>query len=72
MSTTEPEKQIGTFFHCAKCLAEKPDDISPRDWSMLEVGWTRKGIQIWCKRHDINVMHLDFMGQKVKIANDGE
>ena len=56
--------EIAAFFHCGKCLEEKPDDLSPRDWAALEVGWTKLGLQVWCKRHDLNVCHIDFQGQK--------
>lgn len=55
---------IRTFMHCAKCIEEKPHGISPRDWSQLEVGWTLIGFQVWCKRHEINIIHVDFEGQK--------
>jgi hypothetical protein len=55
---------IRMFFHCKKCLQERPEDQSPRDWAQLEVGTTRLGIQVWCKRHEINVIHIDFQTQK--------
>ena len=57
-------REIRAFFHCGKCLSEKPDDLSPRDWASLEVGWTPLGLQVWCKRHEVNVCHIDFQGQK--------
>lgn len=56
--STEPN-QITSFFHCRRCLQERPDGTSPRDFSSLEVGWTEKGLQIWCKRHDMNVIHIE-------------
>jgi hypothetical protein len=34
----------------------------------LEVGWTPKGLQVWCKRCERNVLHLDFEGRKVAVA----
>lgn len=58
------ENEITTFFHCGKCIDEKPDNISPRDWGYLEVGFTDLGIQLWCRRHEMNVMHIDFQGAK--------
>ena len=58
------ENEIEGFFNCKKCLAELPQDTCPRDYQQLEVGWTEKGIQVWCKRHDINIIHIDFEGQK--------
>lgn len=56
--------EIGAYLHCGRCLKERPRDISPREWSMLEVGWTEKGIQVWCKRHECNVINIDFEGQQ--------
>jgi len=56
--------QIIMYFQCGKCLAEKPDGIAPRDWARFNVGATLSGIQVWCVRHDCNVIHIDFEGQK--------
>ena len=53
---------IVQYLHCALCLAEKPDGTSPRDWARIEIGFTVPGLQIWCKRHGCNVMHIDFEG----------
>jgi len=57
--------KINSFFHCKKCLEELPMGKSPRDFCRNEVGWTEKGIQVWCIRHEENVLALDFEGQKV-------
>jgi hypothetical protein len=57
-------KEISAFMHCSLCLDELPANASPREWAQLEVGWTRRGLQIWCKRHECNVMHIDFEGMK--------
>ncbi|MEY9493800.1 hypothetical protein [Bradyrhizobium elkanii] len=56
--------EIGTFLHCGLCLHELPAGTSPRDYAALEVGWTPQGLQVWCQRHDCNVLHVDFEGQK--------
>lgn len=61
---------IVTFFHCRQCLGELPEGVSPREWAQLEVGWTKLGFQVWCRRHEINVIHTDFRGQKIGIAGD--
>lgn len=66
----EPEKkpvpnEIVMFFHCKTCLQMKPDNLSPREWVALEVGWTKKGLQVWCVRCEKNIVSLDFLGQKV-------
>lgn len=64
--------QIVSFFHCANCMKVKPANKSPREWAMLEVGWTKKGFQVWCKRCEMDVIHVDFEGQKVVHAEDDE
>lgn len=65
---TKPQEKndITAFFHCKDCIEEKPDNISPREFIRVEVGWTKLGLQVWCVRHDKNIINLDFMGQKVK------
>ena len=35
---------------------------SPREYAQLEFGFTKPGVQVWCKRHEVNVMHIDFEG----------
>ena len=56
--------EIQSFFHCGSCMGQKPEHTSPRDWSQLEVGYTVLGIQVWCKRCECNILHMDFQGQK--------
>jgi len=56
------EKSIDLYIHCSRCIDELPTDQSPRQWAQLEVGWTAIGLQVWCKRHELNVMHIDFQG----------
>lgn len=55
---------ILSYVHCGKCLKEKPNGTPPREWAQHEVGFTKEGIQIWCRRHECNVLHIDFEGQK--------
>ena len=62
------QNHIGLYFHCQQCLDEKPDVVSPQEYCRLQVGWTKKGVQVWCVRHDCNVVHLDFMGQQIGYA----
>ena len=50
------QNNIVGFVHCRQCMAEQG--------SALDVGWTKEGVQVWCRRCDINVMHMDFQGQK--------
>ena len=58
------KKEIGRYFHCSLCIDEKPADQSPQDWARLSIGFTPIGLQVWCNRHDCNVCHIDFEGQK--------
>lgn len=55
---------INTFVHCGMCIDEWKElsGITPRDYAQLEIGWTELGFQVWCKRHEVNVMHVDFQG----------
>lgn len=57
--------EIQTFFHCRSCVNMRPDNLSPREWVAIEVGWTVKGLQVWCVRCEKNIVSLDFLGQKV-------
>lgn len=34
------------------------------------VGWTEKGLQVWCEDCDNNVINLDFKGQKIGFISD--
>lgn len=54
---------IHTYLHCGMCLREKPPGISPRTYARFEVGWTDRGLQMWCVRHEANIVHIDFEGQ---------
>lgn len=53
---------ILTFFHCKKCLEELPDGESPAIDQYIDAGWTEKGFQVWCLRHDMNIISIDFEG----------
>ena len=58
------KNSIRMFLHCGLCLGELPDNTSPREFAQLEVGFTEPRLQVWCKRHECNVIHIDFEGQK--------
>jgi hypothetical protein len=55
---------ISVYLHCALCLESLPPGRSPRSWASLEAGWTVAGLQLWCKRHEVNVLHVDFEGKQ--------
>ena len=66
--------QVIMFFHCAKCIREwrvAPEAAgkSPREWARLEIGWTAKGIQVWCSRHDVNVMLIEGDGPQLALQH---
>jgi hypothetical protein len=56
--------EIHQFLHCELCLKSLPVGITPREWAVLEIGFTPAGLQIWCRRHDSNVGHIDFQGHQ--------
>lgn len=56
--------EIQSYLHCGLCIQELPHGVSPKHWSRTQAGWTEQGLQIWCNRHDCNVLHIDFQGQK--------
>lgn len=52
------------YVHCGQCIEEMPISQSPKEWARLSVSFTEIGLQIWCVRHESNVMHIDFEGQR--------
>jgi len=76
------EDQIFAFIQCGLCveelLAAEGPEVSPRDYARLEAGWTPRGLQIRCVRHECNVLNIDFEGcqhpadvtRKVEIAKE--
>lgn len=52
------------YMHCKLCVEELPRGKSMEEWAHLAVGFTKQGVQVWCERHECNVMHLDFEGTK--------
>lgn len=55
-------KEIHSFAHCGNCMSAKPPDVSPQEWVSIEAGFTDLGLQVWCKRCESNIMHIDFEG----------
>lgn len=58
---------IQAYLHCALCLNElKRDNIpqSPKEYQQIQAGWTPEGLQIWCSRHNCNIIHIDFENQR--------
>jgi len=62
---TTVTNRIKIFMHCKMCLDEfyaMDTNLSPREYAQIEIGWTDEGFQVWCKRHEVNVMDVDFQG----------
>jgi hypothetical protein len=64
----ETDNVIQMYFHCRECVAELPAGESPADYQRIQAGWTARGFQVWCRRHELNIMHVDFEGQKHPAA----
>lgn len=60
-----PKNEILTYAHCARCMGELPKGMSPKEYSMVQIGFTTRGIQIWCNRHDMQVAHIPIKGLPV-------
>lgn len=60
------KNEIIMFAHCAECIKEKPAEQSPMEWARLNTGFTKTGFQVWCVRHEMNVLCIEF-GVDVKI-----
>lgn len=57
------------YLHCGQCIKdikEKVIPLSPQQYAKTEVGFSELGIQIWCLRHNLNIAHIDFGGQKLR------
>lgn len=55
--------EIVSYIHCGKCLDEwRADEVlfemlSPKEYADTQTGLTDDGsIQVWCNRHEMNVM----------------
>lgn len=55
---------ISSYLHCLQCLNELPPGESPRSYQKIQAGFTKYGIQVWCVRHESNIMHIDFEGSR--------
>lgn len=55
---------------CSKChdefMAGQTDSASLQDYTKLDAGFSERGLQIWCRRHELNVCHVDFAGHKLE------
>ncbi len=53
---------------CVKCENEELNIHSDNllENINIEVGFTEIGLQIWCKKHNVNICHIDFNGNKLE------
>lgn len=65
------ENYIYRFIHCSLCLNEKPESVSAREYAHNEVGILKNGdIQVWCVRHEKNVVIFDMETQQLIMDPD--
>ena len=57
---------ILTYIHCSKCIQEVSEsrNESPESYARYSIGWSIWGIQLFCNRHRINIIHIDFEGNR--------
>ena len=56
------------YIACSKCadeIANAEPPVSLQDYAQMDVGFTDWGLQVWCRRHQANIVHIDFQGQKL-------
>ena len=62
--------QIKEPIVCVKCSDEfisgQTDAKSLQDYSRIDVGFTDRGLQIWCQRHQLNICHINFDGNRLE------
>lgn len=73
MSNNLPDRLLNSIKQqvvCSKCeseyMAGYTDASSLQNYSKLDIGFSDIGIQVWCHRHDVNVVHIDFDGNKLQ------
>ena len=59
--------EIKNDLYCNTCAESCPVGMTLQEWGDLRVGLTSYGVQIWCNRHKVNVMHFDFRGARVTV-----
>jgi hypothetical protein len=68
-------KEIAMFIHCGLCQAELQgghpgtEGESPESYARLSVGPTKWGFQVWCVRHNCNIVHIDYLDRSPFPSN---
>tara|TARA_B100001057_G_C22814186_1_gene936681 strand:+ start:1629 stop:1892 length:264 start_codon:yes stop_codon:yes gene_type:complete len=56
---------------CTKCSEEfiqsASDARSLQEYTKLDVGFSDRGFQVWCRRHELNVCHFNFNGNVPEV-----
>ena len=50
-------KLIERYLYCARCMGEGRTGVGSQS---LEVGLTQVGLQVWCARHKMNIVHFEW------------
>jgi hypothetical protein len=65
--------EINQFLQCRLCTTEAQALNKPvAEYARLSIGFTDVGIQVWCERHNVNVIHFDFQGRTVPANSDAK
>lgn len=59
--------QIKHVLECKRCTESCPAGTPLQDYVRVSVGLTPYGLQVWCARHQANIVHIDFRGQRLKV-----
>lgn len=59
--------QIKHILECKRCVETCPHGTLLQDYLRVTIGLTPYGLQVWCVRHQANVIHVDFRGQRIPV-----
>lgn len=57
--------EIKHVLECKMCALTCPAGMDIHDWQDVTIGFTPYGLQMWCRRHQMNIFHADFRGSRV-------
>jgi hypothetical protein len=59
------DNKIECYLQCRYCCDEVgylnsiDDHINIKHYAQVQVGLTTKGVQVWCRRHNCNIAHIE-------------
>ena len=73
---SDATKDLSSLLHnieqpivCSRCADDvtegRAGPVSMADYMRLDVGFSPIGVQVWCRRHDANGVHIDFEGRSL-------